>query len=190
MKLKTVVLLALVLCASATAGAPVRHKFSLWDGDEGRKLALYIGWANGMSQLGFIELPIRQYVESPIKPEDFAAQMEKLGQKITPELLAEVQESNKRLIERQKEHAKEIEERRDIERKAIESDHLILRIRSLRFCECLEQLEYEQIIAMIDKYHDAHPEKWNRDFSEQLTEALTVSGGPCEGRNPWSKGGK
>ena len=159
MKLKTVVLLALVLCASATAGAPVRHKFSLWDGDEGRKLALYIGWANGMSQLGFIELPIRQYVESPIKPEDFAAQMEKLGQKITPELLAEVQESNKRLIERQKEHAKEIEERRDIERKAIESDHLILRIRSLRFCECLEQLEYEQIIAMIDKYHDAHPEK-------------------------------
>ena len=51
--------------------------------------------------------------------------------------------------------------------------------------QCLEDhIPYGQAIAMIDKYHDDHPEKWSNNLSDEIVEALTVAGGPCSGRAP------
>jgi len=50
---------------------------------------------------------------------------------------------------------------------------------------CIEDnIPYSQAIAMIDKYHDDHPEKWSSDLSDQIVQALTVAGGPCSGKAP------
>ena len=50
---------------------------------------------------------------------------------------------------------------------------------------CIEDnIPYSQAIAMIDKYHDDHPEKWSNDFSDGIVQALTVAGGPCSGKAP------
>lgn len=50
---------------------------------------------------------------------------------------------------------------------------------------CIENnIPYGQAIAMIDKYHDDHPEKWNNDLSDEIVQALTVAGGPCSGKAP------
>ncbi len=56
--------------------------------------------------------------------------------------------------------------------------------RTTELVTCLEGMTAEQAIAMVDKYYKDHPEKWSRPFGEQLLEALTVAGGPCEGKNP------
>jgi hypothetical protein len=46
---------------------------------------------------------------------------------------------------------------------------------------CLyEKMDYKQAAAMIDKYYRDHPEKWGNDLGEQMVNALTVPGGPCE----------
>jgi len=37
---------------------------------------------------------------------------------------------------------------------------------------------------VIDKRYKDHPEKWSHPITQQLLEALTVKGGPCEGENP------
>lgn len=50
---------------------------------------------------------------------------------------------------------------------------------------CVENnIPYRQAIAMIDKYHDDHPEKWSNDFSDEIIHALTVAGGPCASKAP------
>ena len=50
---------------------------------------------------------------------------------------------------------------------------------------CLQHVDYNQAIAMIDKHYKDHPERWTRDFGRELLNALTVAGGPCEGKNPF-----
>jgi hypothetical protein len=52
--------------------------------------------------------------------------------------------------------------------------------RGVEFAKCLEKITYDQALAMVDKYYKDHPEKWSRPFGEQILEALTVAGGPCE----------
>ena len=48
---------------------------------------------------------------------------------------------------------------------------------------CIEDnISATQAIAMIDKYHDDHPEKWSSDLSDGIVQALTVVGGPCSGK--------
>jgi hypothetical protein len=39
-----------------------------------------------------------------------------------------------------------------------------------------------QAIAMIDKYYQDHPEKWNLAIGGEIFEALMVKGGPCAAR--------
>ena len=56
--------------------------------------------------------------------------------------------------------------------------------RGLEFANCLEALDSEQALAMIDKRYKDHPEKWSNPITQQILEALTVRGGPCEGKNP------
>ena len=47
---------------------------------------------------------------------------------------------------------------------------------------CLNGMDAEQAVAMIDKYYKEHPERWSRPFGEEIPEALTVAGGPCQGK--------
>jgi hypothetical protein len=55
----------------------------------------------------------------------------------------------------------------------------------LKFANCLETIATDQAIAMIDKQYKDHPEKWSDFLGEQIIEALTVAGGPCEGKWSW-----
>lgn len=58
----------------------------------------------------------------------------------------------------------------------------------LELANCLDtNLSVEQAIAMIDKQYKGHPENWSRPITEQILQALTASGGPCEGKNPLPK---
>lgn len=50
---------------------------------------------------------------------------------------------------------------------------------------CLEDLSWEQIIAVIDKYYKENPEKWHEPLSIQLLQALTTKGAPCAGKSPY-----
>lgn len=46
--------------------------------------------------------------------------------------------------------------------------------------KCLsDHVGYEQAVAMVDKYYNDHPEKWNEAAAEEVIDALTVEGGPC-----------
>jgi hypothetical protein len=54
----------------------------------------------------------------------------------------------------------------------------------LELATCLDKVDSDQAIAMIDKRYKDHPEKWSHPITQQLLEALTVKGGPCEGENP------
>ena len=58
--------------------------------------------------------------------------------------------------------------------------------RGLELAECLEGITRSQATAMIDKAYKDHPEKWSRPLGEQVIAALTVDGGPCQGKNPFS----
>jgi hypothetical protein len=49
---------------------------------------------------------------------------------------------------------------------------------------CLGTVSYQQAVAMIDKYFDAHPQRWSATFTEGILESLTVRGSACEGKNP------
>lgn len=53
--------------------------------------------------------------------------------------------------------------------------------------KCLSTLTYVQAVAMIDKYFNDHPERWNATITEGIMEALTVTGSACEGKNPLPK---
>src|SRR5579863_7754210 len=53
--------------------------------------------------------------------------------------------------------------------------------------KCLSVLTYQQAVAMIDKYFEAHPERWSATLTEGMMEALTVPGSTCEGKNPLPK---
>jgi hypothetical protein len=56
---------------------------------------------------------------------------------------------------------------------------------SLVVCVATEkELEANQAVAMIDKFYQEHPEKWNMQIAEAIVEALTVRGGPCSGKAP------
>ena len=52
------------------------------------------------------------------------------------------------------------------------------------FARCLYTLSYEQVIAVIDKRYNDHPERWSNAIGLEVLEALTGKGGPCEGKNP------
>lgn len=52
------------------------------------------------------------------------------------------------------------------------------------FAGCLETMSYDQAVAMIDKYYKDHPEHWSHAIGAAMLEALTIEGGPCEGKNP------
>jgi hypothetical protein len=56
---------------------------------------------------------------------------------------------------------------------------------AIELMTCLEGMSGEQTIAMIDKYYTGHPEKCSQAFGEEMLEAVTVQGGPCEGKNVW-----
>jgi hypothetical protein len=58
--------------------------------------------------------------------------------------------------------------------------------RGLELADCLEGITTSQATAMIDKAYKDHPEKWSRPIGEQVIAALTVDGGPCQGKNPFS----
>lgn len=49
---------------------------------------------------------------------------------------------------------------------------------------CLEGMTNPQAVAMIDKHYKDHPELWSHVLGEEILAALTVEGGPCEGKNP------
>jgi len=49
---------------------------------------------------------------------------------------------------------------------------------------CLDKITGDQAVAMIDKRYKDHPERWSRPITQQMLEALTAEGGPCEGKNP------
>jgi hypothetical protein len=63
-------------------------------------------------------------------------------------------------------------------------------IRGIELANCLEDLSAEQAIAMIDKRYKDRPDQWSRPIGEQIIQALTVKGGPCEGKNPLSSTSK
>jgi hypothetical protein len=54
--------------------------------------------------------------------------------------------------------------------------------RDLAFC--LNSMSMEQAVAMIDKYYKDNPARWSELISFEIPKALTVVGGPCEGKNP------
>ncbi len=56
--------------------------------------------------------------------------------------------------------------------------------RGLELADCLDGMTTEQAIAMIDKRFNDHPELWSHPLGEQILDALTVDGGPCQGKNP------
>jgi hypothetical protein len=56
--------------------------------------------------------------------------------------------------------------------------------RGLELATCLDSITTAQATAMIDKRYKDHPELWSHPFGEQILEALTADGGPCQGKNP------
>jgi hypothetical protein len=52
---------------------------------------------------------------------------------------------------------------------------------------CLEKLSTLQPVAMIDKYYREHPEHWSAPIGYAILAAVTVAGGPCEGKAPTLK---
>jgi hypothetical protein len=58
---------------------------------------------------------------------------------------------------------------------------------ALELLACLDRMSSDQAIAMVDKYYKDHPERWARPFGDEILQALTVDGGPCEGKNAWRR---
>jgi hypothetical protein len=56
--------------------------------------------------------------------------------------------------------------------------------RGIQLATCLDSMMTTQAIAMIDKRYKDHPELWSHPLGEQILEALTIDGGPCQGKNP------
>ncbi|MGA2630058.1 MAG: hypothetical protein ABSG54_07550 [Terriglobia bacterium] len=56
--------------------------------------------------------------------------------------------------------------------------------RGAALSSCLNSMTYDQALAMIDKRYKDHPELWSEALGVEILEALTVDGGPCQGKNP------
>ncbi len=52
---------------------------------------------------------------------------------------------------------------------------------TLALGRCLENLSFEQIVAMVDKRHADHREAFHNPIGTEIIRAVTVAGGPCEG---------
>jgi hypothetical protein len=52
---------------------------------------------------------------------------------------------------------------------------------TLALGRCLEKLNFQQILAMIDKRYANHREGFKNPMSTEMIEAVTVTGSPCEG---------
>ena len=54
---------------------------------------------------------------------------------------------------------------------------------ALAFMACIQDVStrpsYEQAVAMIDKYYQNNPEKWDTPFFEGIMAAILVKDGPC-----------
>jgi hypothetical protein len=48
--------------------------------------------------------------------------------------------------------------------------------------DCMGGVISQQIIAMIDKYYQNNPEQWSAPIGIGIVSAITVKGGPCEGK--------
>jgi hypothetical protein len=51
---------------------------------------------------------------------------------------------------------------------------------TLALGRCLENLSFEQIVAMVDKRYADHPEAIHNPIGMEIVKAVTVAGGPCE----------
>ncbi|MGD1068815.1 MAG: hypothetical protein ABSB15_01635 [Bryobacteraceae bacterium] len=58
--------------------------------------------------------------------------------------------------------------------------------RAKEFYTCLSRMSNDQALATIDKHYRDHPERWSNNLGSEIFQAVTVSGGPCEGKNPLS----
>jgi len=56
--------------------------------------------------------------------------------------------------------------------------------RGVELAVCLDGMTTTQALAMIDKRFKEHPELWSHPLGEQILNALTAEGGPCQGKNP------
>jgi hypothetical protein len=52
---------------------------------------------------------------------------------------------------------------------------------TLALGRCLEKLNFQQILAMIDKRYANHRNGFKNPISTEMIEAVTVTGSPCEG---------
>jgi hypothetical protein len=52
---------------------------------------------------------------------------------------------------------------------------------TLALGRCLENLSFEQIVAMIDKRHADHREAFHNPIGTEIIKAVTVAGVPCAG---------
>ncbi len=52
----------------------------------------------------------------------------------------------------------------------------------LALASCMGSVSSQQIIAMIDKYYRNNPEQWDNPIGIGIVSAITVKGGPCEGK--------
>lgn len=56
--------------------------------------------------------------------------------------------------------------------------------KGVELMNCIEdRITDEQAVAMIDKRYRDHPEFWSRPLGGEILSALTVKGGPCEGKS-------
>jgi hypothetical protein len=58
---------------------------------------------------------------------------------------------------------------------------------ALELANCLEEMGADQALGMIDKYYQDHPERWSQPLAGEILRALTVNGGPCQGKDIWSR---
>jgi hypothetical protein len=56
---------------------------------------------------------------------------------------------------------------------------------ALDLANCLETMTADQATAMVEKHYKEHPERWSRPLGTEMLIAVTVAGGPCEGKNIW-----
>jgi hypothetical protein len=54
--------------------------------------------------------------------------------------------------------------------------------KTMDLATCLTEMGSDQAIAMIDKYYQQHPERWSEPMSLEFLRALTMNGGPCQGK--------
>jgi hypothetical protein len=53
----------------------------------------------------------------------------------------------------------------------------------LSLAACMEAMQQDEAIAMVDQYYREHPEKWGVPAAYGIISAITAKGGPCEGQS-------